>query len=299
MLMREISPSCQPTLSLTPDRDQIPPESSTPVQAELGLSCAPFKDQELTFSVDQLGTIDPGQQVSDSAGKAQTTFTAGEDEGTATVTAEVSGSYHLLEITVNGQSIYGEEKTYQLSESAPIEIGRIQGNFEAQFNSCNDFICLENFQVSTTFVIEEIDWEDGSWTGRADVHQSGDVTAVAEGFYIEDLTIIQREDIAVTGFADQETGELDLWFLGSVNWPSLNEEYTYFSLSIGESGGEFYMAFPGNIAGFVKDHVGLEELDSFQFNIDGSDTPQQGSCYAIINGEDPFLSGSYSLSLEY
>lgn len=296
LLMREISASCQPRMTIYPQQAVIPVESSTAVHVELGLSCAPFKGEDVFYTADQLGTVDPLQTLSGDDGKTQTTFTAGEEEGTSVVTAEAFGSYYLLEITVNDQSEYGIEKFYELEESTTIEIGGIRGTFQAQFDDCTELICVENYQVTLTFSVDEINWEEETWTGTAEISQSGNVVPSAEGWVVDDFTIVPREEITFTGNADQEAGILDLWSLGAINWPSLNEEYVTFSFVFSEAAD---LALPGNIAGFVKDHTGLEQLKSFTFNVDGSDTPQSGDCYMIVTGEDPFLSGTYTLTLEY
>ena len=299
LLMREISPSCQPQMMISPDQERILVEGSTQVNVELGLSCAPFKNQDVFYSSNQLGQVDPIQTISDSSGNTETTFTAGEEQGTAEVTAKAFGSYYLLEITFNDESTYGLEKFYQLEETATIEIGKIQGTFEGSFNTCLGGFCVHDYQVRIDFEVDEIDWEGGSWTGTADVSQSGNVTTTWEDAHVENVNIPQFEGLEIFGKAYPETEELDLLSLAVVNIRGLDEIYGTFLVV----GNDSILNLEFFILGFALDFnvdLGLEGIVPFRFKVDGSDTPQSGAGSLILPNEDgPTMPGTYTLTLEY
>jgi len=299
LLMREISPSCQPRMMISPDQEVIPVEGSTQVNVELGLSCAPFKNQDVFYSSNQLGQVDPIQTITDSAGKTETTFTAGEEPGTAEVTAEAFGSYYLLEITLNDESEYGKEKFYELEETTTIEIGNIQGTFEGSFNTCRGGFCVHDYQVRFDFTVDEIDWEAGSWTGTADVTQSGNVTTTWEDAHIEDVNTPDFEGLEIFGNAFPETEELDLLSLAVVNVGGPDDFYGTFLVVADDGGGSlelFILGFPLE----VKADLDVEGIIPFRFKVDGSDTPQSGAGSLFLPNEDgPTMPGTYTLTLEY
>jgi hypothetical protein len=286
-------------MMISPDQERILVEGSTQVRVELGLSCAPFKDQDVFYSSNQLGQVDPIQTISDSSGNTETTFTAGEEQGTAEVTAKAFGSYHLLEITFNDESTYGLEKFYQLEETTTIEIGKIQGTFEGSFNTCLGGFCVHDYHVTFDFEVDEIDWEAGSWTGTADVTQSGNVTTTIEYAHVENLVIPQFEDLEIFGKAYPDTEELDLLSLAVMNIGGLNDFYSTFML-VADDGGEILEFF---IIGFTLEFnvdLGVEGIVPFRFKVDGSDTPQSGAGSLILpNDVGPTMPGTYTLILEY
>jgi hypothetical protein len=292
--LKEVSPTCQPKLVVVPEKDRILPESSTAVRAELNLSCAPFSDQEINFSVDQLGKVEPTQTVSDQNGKGETTFTAFEEEGIALVTADASGTYHLLEIIVNGQAEYGEERSYQLSESAEIEIGKIKGHFEGYFNTCKGGFCIVDFQTEIDFVVNDIDWGDevekGMWHGTMDVVQSGDVTCTWEDCNVTNVVIPQYQDLATWGYAYPATQELDLMHMAV--------------FMVEDADIEIDGLLFNSLAGFSKEDwdntiSSPDEIVPFRFAIDGSDTPQEGTGYIFLpNDISATMPGTYTLTLE-
>jgi hypothetical protein len=297
--MREISPSCQPQMMISPDQERILVEGSTQVNVELKLSCAPFKNQDVFYSSTQLGQVDPIQTISDSSGNTETTFTAGEEQGTAEVTAEAFGSYYLLEITFNDESTYGLEKFYELEETTTIEIGNIQGTLEGSFNTCRGGFCVHDYQVVIDFTVDEINWEAGSWTGTADVTQSGNVTTTIEDAHVEDVKTPDFEGLEIFGNAFPETEELDLLSLVGVNIGSPEEFYGTF-LVVADDGGLSLELF---ILGFALEFnvdLGLEGIVPFRFKVDGSDTPQSGAGSIILPNDDgPTMPGTYTLTLEY
>jgi hypothetical protein len=286
-------------MMISPDQERILVEGSTQVNVELGLSCAPFKNQDVFYSSNQLGQVDPIQTISDSSGNTETTFTAGEEQGTAEVTAEAFGSYYLLEITFNDESTYGLEKFYQLEETTTIEIGKIQGTFEGSFNTCRGGFCVHDYQVVIDFVVDEIDWEAGSWTGTADVTQSGNVTTTWEDAHVENVNIPQFEGLEIFGKAYPETEELDLLSLAVVNIRGLDEIYGTFLVV----GNDSILNLEFFILGFpleVNADLGVEGIIPFRFKVDGSDTPQSGAGSLFLPNEDgPTMPGTYTLTLEY
>jgi len=160
--LKEVSPNCTPKLEVKADRNTIPPEGSTAVTATTLLSCVPVPDQSTDFVVRDLGLVDPTFQMTNNEGEANTTFTAGEEEGTATVTVNVTGSYYEYEIRANEESYNGPKKPYELSEDVVITINEPQGVFEASFSGCNLYVCIDDYQIRLEFQVggyyDEVKW---------------------------------------------------------------------------------------------------------------------------------------------
>lgn len=93
----ELSEGCKPEISLTAGSTTVSPEGQTTITAELTLGCEGLEGQVVDFSVSNvsLGSVSPTNRTTGSDGKAQTTFTAEETEGTVTVTVNATVSYYM------------------------------------------------------------------------------------------------------------------------------------------------------------------------------------------------------------
>jgi hypothetical protein len=79
-----------PNINLTAKNITVKPGEQTDVTARLTCGSEIMEDQDIYFSVNSLGSINPTQQKTNDNGDATITFTAGNEEGTATVTGEYS-----------------------------------------------------------------------------------------------------------------------------------------------------------------------------------------------------------------
>lgn len=104
-ILRETGSTCNPVIFLTPRESEISTGSSTIVNAKVQLGCMEIKEAEVSFSSTSNGSVDPVTENTNSEGMAHTTFTAGDEEGTATVTAESYVRFPKQEVIINGEVI--------------------------------------------------------------------------------------------------------------------------------------------------------------------------------------------------
>ncbi len=290
--VKEISPSCQPSLILEPAQSKLPPEGNTEVTSTVLIGCATFPDQNVEFTSNELGEVNPTIGVSDGEGEAKTVFTAGEELGIADVTAIASGSYYSYEVITQEESSFKDQKTYEISETVEIEIRPLKGVLEGTFSGCNEIVCLEGYQMSLEFTINDIDWESGYWSGESKFSQSGNlVSNVAEGS-VANLYMASGIEETIQGLAYQDSGELGLDYLTQL----LTEHFKWDMESHGESTEIFIEDLFGIGIGDGMDSEGLPE--PLRFKINDLETPQQGSIIIELMFTNQAIPGTYILSFE-
>ncbi len=293
-LLKEVSPNCTPKLEVKAERNAIPPEGSTAVTATTLLSCVPVPDQSTDFTVGDLGLVDPTFQMTNNEGEADTTLTAGEEEGTATVTVNATGSYYAYEIMANGESFNGPMKTYELSEKVNVTIKELRGVFEGNFSGCNDAVCIDNYQIKLEFNIAVYQDED-EWGSIAEVTQSGSLRSTSEYWVVDYQEIPNTTQIEVFGKYDNGSGDYELGIIDFacqlINYRLILVGPRYFSIE--------------NIGTAILSGINAESQDFsgelFIFNIRGSNTIQEGTAYLLLLGSSPEnlgITGTYRLTIE-
>ena len=124
--MREVSDKCKPKLDLFAWSITVPVGGQTHISAKIQLGCEPTEGQSVDFSISGPASIYPTYGTTNSIGEAYSTFTAGDEEGTAIVTARATVSYYSYTISANAGGIEetynGPLITHELNESVQIEI---------------------------------------------------------------------------------------------------------------------------------------------------------------------------------
>jgi hypothetical protein len=299
----ELDKGCKPEISLTAGSTKVSPKSHTTITTEIILGCEGLEGQVVDFSVSNLslGSVSPKNSTTNSDGKAQTTFTAGETEGTVTVTVNATVSYYLSVIEANGQTFKGPMKTDIASAEISIEIVEgWNGVFKAgPFSGCNDLVCIQNYSIEVDFTVHEldsviVDEEAGleiSWMGKATVTQNGNVTPNVSECWIENLYIPGTFSEEAFGSGLKDKNEIGLEFLISI----LHAHFSY-ELWIGDAGEE-QLVVTGFGLGFAED-VGAGGVGIyFKAPFDGDKATESGQCAMGILGRFPDIWGPYTLTI--
>jgi hypothetical protein len=122
-LVEEVSPSCTPTMTLTPGKAYLPTGDQTEITARLNVGCGPLATQEVHFDLAGVGALTVSDQVSDASGKARTTFQAGAVEGQATVAASANVTYFTEHVVYNGQVQKAETASASLIAGTYLQVG--------------------------------------------------------------------------------------------------------------------------------------------------------------------------------
>jgi len=122
-IFEEVSPGCEPDLSLSSEKVYIEEGETCEITALLKLGCtAPLTSRNIGFSASGPGTINPTDDLTDDQGKAYTTVTGGSEEGVVTITASSSFTYYTKRINVNGVDLVKEERTVNLTKTIEVYV---------------------------------------------------------------------------------------------------------------------------------------------------------------------------------
>ncbi len=95
-----------PAINLTAARTTVQKGGQTNVSGCLSCGADKMKNQDVYFSVNSFGSINPTQQATNDNGDATITFTAGNEEGTAVITGEYSAhNKDQIEVISDGVNI--------------------------------------------------------------------------------------------------------------------------------------------------------------------------------------------------
>ena len=101
-IIQELSKECIPKLVLSANKTTISTEESCEITAKVKYACGYQGEQKVDFTVASLGQVSPESGVTEVGGGTTITFTAGEDEGTATITAATVMKYVMYNVYVAG-----------------------------------------------------------------------------------------------------------------------------------------------------------------------------------------------------
>jgi hypothetical protein len=290
--LKEISPSCTPKMELKADRETVPPVGSTAITATTSLSCVPVPDQTTDFFIEEgPGTVAPTNQMTDQVGKALTTFSATEEEGTTTVKVNATGSYYAYEVRANGESYNGPLLTYELSEDVVIKTQQTRGYFEASFNGCNEIVCIDNYQINIEFTLSENN-EEGYWNSFASFNQSGSVSLAVEEMVLESSSIPSSGQILIGGGTDAEKGPITMEVISTS--PNLLIKYT---LGATDTDGNVVTTLRNTLVVICPGFFGDGTYKPFELPFN-KDQILEGTAYLAILGRTPDIQGTYKLRLE-
>ena len=111
-IVSEIGDDCEPELTLSANEITISVGEKTDITAEVDFICNKLPSQEVTYSVTSLGSLSTDKNYTNDDGKASVTFTAGDEEGTATITVKIAVIYSKTIVYATGEDgIKGKEET--------------------------------------------------------------------------------------------------------------------------------------------------------------------------------------------
>ncbi|NQT26793.1 hypothetical protein HQ585_15665 [candidate division KSB1 bacterium] len=206
--LREVSSGCRPKMTLTVGSQKVITENQTSVRAVIELGCEATEEQSVDFSVSGVpGSVDPTYATTDPDGQARTTFTAGDQEGMATVTARSTVSYYTFTVSANAGGVEESENgplvTEELSRSVNIQIeepdevwsGTMSYDYASQ---ANIWIYEEaHYDVSFTLGVTS----EGDIIGIATATQTVSVESLVEGWCIQNIDAPAILNLEVDGYA--------------------------------------------------------------------------------------------------
>jgi hypothetical protein len=146
--VREVSTGCKPKLVLSAANTTASTGGQTSLTAQVSLGCEPTEGQSVDFSISGPATLSPTYPETNADGEAHSTFFAGNEEGTATVTAGSTVSYYTYIIYSSAGSQKETSKsaviTEELSQSVGIEINEPTDNWSGTM-SCKHIDDFFNF----------------------------------------------------------------------------------------------------------------------------------------------------------
>ena len=125
-IIQELSKECIPKLILSASKTTIAPGESCEITAKVKHACGYQGEQTIDFSVASLGQVNPPSGVTEVGGGTTITFIAGDEEGTATITAATVMKYVMYNVYAAGGSLIEAPDapiiTKGLTETIDIEI---------------------------------------------------------------------------------------------------------------------------------------------------------------------------------
>ncbi len=122
-IFEEVSPGCVPNLTVESEKPYIEPGERSEITAKARLGCAaPLEAQIVTFAANGPGTIGVISDSTDTQGIAETTLTAGNQEGTVDVTADSHLTFYRKRIQVNGQELLSEQESADLADQVSVYV---------------------------------------------------------------------------------------------------------------------------------------------------------------------------------
>ena len=202
-VIREVSAACTPNLVLSAANTTVSINGQTSLTARVELGCEPTEGQSVDFSVTELASVNPASGASNASGEAVSTFTAGGEEGTATVTATTTASYHTSHIYASAggadTTINGPLKTQDLTASVDIEIvGQNWSGTMTYDRFCEANIWIHenaSYSVDFSFTISS----RGDIIGTATTTQTASVTAIVPGWCFQNINVPPTVDLEVSG----------------------------------------------------------------------------------------------------
>jgi hypothetical protein len=291
--LKEVSPNCKPKMEVKASQETVPPEGMTDLIAITSLSCVPVPDQNTDFSINSgPGSVSPTNRMTDEDGKALSTFTATEQEGVTIVEVNATGSYYAYEVRANGESFNGPMQTYELSEEVEIKTQQTRGFFEANFNGCNEIVCIENYQINIEFTLAEND-EDGYWASMATFRQTGSISLAEEDLVLVTSSIPSSGQMLIGGESDPEKGARTMEIMSAA--PNLLIKYT---LGATDTDGNIVTTMNNFIVSIFPGVFGDGTSMPFDLPINEENLTQEGTAYLAILGRTPDIQGTYKLRLE-
>ena len=303
----ELSEGCEPKISLTAGSKTIRPKGHTTVTAEVILGCEGLEGQVVDFSISNnvsLGSVSPTNRTTGPDGKAQTTFTAGEEEGTVTVTVNATVSYYMSIQETHGEA--GDEitkgpmktKTVSADIDVTIEEAVWEGNFKASFTGCNYYVCIYNYSVEVDFTIIELDEPikvegiEFQWMGDATVTQSGgNITAIDEDLCIMNFYMNDTFETEAFGSRLKGTNEIAFEFLTIIILDHF--DFDLCTKEVDYQGEHFYLG--GGVLGFAETP---ETYPIFNIVLEGDEVTKSGTCILGIWFSPPYIWGPYTLTIK-
>src|SRR6056297_124477 len=157
---KEMSANCLPEMTLTAESTELSPGESTQLTANISLACGTLEEQSVDFSIGGQGVVSPTNKLTDTAGNAVTTFTAGEEEGVSTVTANSTVSWYpsKVTLTLTGKELEPPEeslRTESISKTIDISVVEEVETWEGTLRITNDGVdSYHNLQVSADISID-------------------------------------------------------------------------------------------------------------------------------------------------
>jgi len=178
--LREMSAGCVPDMTLTAGSSTLSTGGSTGVTAYVTVACGTGEeDQRVDFTVSGPATVSPAFATTDAEGNAGTTLTAGEEEGTATVTADATISWSTYSLYA---SAGGEEET----ANGPLVTKSVSKSVNVEITDVKEY----HITVDAVFPPSSGGTDDGFWVtsiGNYSVHLEFDFTLNEEyrsqGYY--------------------------------------------------------------------------------------------------------------------
>ena len=247
---KEMSSKCLPEMTLTAESTELSPGESTQLTANISLACGTLEEQSVDFSIGGQGVVSPTNKLTDTAGNAVTTFTAGEEEGVSTVTANSTVSWYpsKVTLTLTGKEVEPPEeslRTESISETIDISVEedegekwagtlQIEGTYEIH-GTLFEGSLLVNF----TF---ELDEEDiGTFTTQDidnnSYEKTGYIVTGVSGVAIQDAGVTWCAECCDVGHVMNEYFPEELHFNDICIWvykDDENQDDPYFSLMINE-----------------------------------------------------------------
>jgi len=210
--LREVSAGCSPKMTLTSGSQTVFTEDQTSVTAVIELGCEAIDEQTVDFSVSGVpGSVDPTRATTDPDGQARTTFTAGDQEGMATVTATSTVSYYTFTVSASAggveESENGPEITAELNQSVNIQIEEAQEVWSGTMSyDCTKKWALgtyvvENYDVTFTFGVTYSVTPVGEIVGTAIATQEVSIEP-ATGFCVQNINVPSPLNLEVSGYTD-------------------------------------------------------------------------------------------------
>lgn len=157
-----------PSINLTSGVSSLQTGDQTPVTCALICGSEPMIDQEIYFSVNSLGTINPSDKLTDSNGDARIQFRAGDTEGVGDVMGEyvARDSDEIAIISDDVSIVIEEEEPPDDTEVPEIEIWSFQiiSNYDS-VNSDDEVSASKRTTIDGTF---EVDFSSESYSGRTE-----------------------------------------------------------------------------------------------------------------------------------
>jgi len=147
-------------MTLTAESTELSPGESTQLTANISLACGTLEEQRVDFSIGGQGVVSPTNKLTDTAGNAVTTFTAGEEEGVSTVTANSTVSWYpsKVTLTLTGKELEPPEeslRTESISKTIDISVVEEVETWEGTLRITNDGVdSYHNLQVSADISID-------------------------------------------------------------------------------------------------------------------------------------------------